>query len=101
MANMLANAIDAYEGTDKDRRGVRATLEAVDNAIVMTVTDWGKGIPADERNKLFEPFYSTKKTGMGMGLFIAKQIAEEQFHGSISLDTSLSRTAFIVTLAKA
>ncbi|HSX16515.1 MAG TPA: ATP-binding protein [Patescibacteria group bacterium] len=101
MANMIANGIDAYEGIDRERREVHVTLEAVGGTIIVTVTDWGKGINADVREKLFEPFYSTKKTGMGMGLFIARQIAEEQFRGGISLDNATEHTAFIITLAKA
>lgn len=101
MANMIANAIDAYEGTHTSRRDVQVTLEAAGNTLIITVTDWGKGVAPAERDKLFEPFFSTKKTGMGMGLFIARQITEEQFRGSISLDSNTERTAFIITLAKA
>lgn len=100
MANMIANAIDAYDGEDTSRRDVEVTLEAVGKTIIITVTDWGKGIAPAYREKLFEPFFSTKKTGMGMGLFIAQQIIEEQYHGNITLDTSSEHTAFIITLTK-
>jgi signal transduction histidine kinase len=101
MANMINNAIDSYDGEGSSRRDVEITLESVRDTILITVTDWGKGIPPEGQEKLFEPFFSTKKTGMGMGLFIAKQIITEQFHGTISLDSGSERTAFIITLAKA
>lgn len=101
MANMIGNAIDAYEGVTASRREVHVTLEATGETVLITVTDWGKGIPPHVRSKLFEPFYSTKKTGMGMGLFIARQIAEEQFHGAITIDSATTHTSFIIALAKA
>lgn len=101
MANMITNGIDAYEGISSDkRREVRVTLELAGSMILITITDWGKGIGPDDRNRLFEPFYSTKQTGMGMGLFIAKRITEENFRGSISLDDSLGHTSFMIMLKK-
>jgi signal transduction histidine kinase len=101
MANMIANGIDAYEGTStKNNREVVATVEAVGSTIIITITDWGRGIDPLQRDQLFEPFFSTKKTGMGMGLFIARQIAEEHFHGTITLDDAPGHTSFIITLAK-
>lgn len=99
MANLVSNAIDAYEpGDDTLQREVLITAEAKGKAVLVTVNDWGRGISADDRAKLFEPFFSTKKTGMGMGLFIAKQIAEEHFHGHLRLDGHKKHTAFVLTL---
>jgi signal transduction histidine kinase len=100
IANMITNGIDAYENSDKKNPLVHITLEIAGSTIIITVTDWGKGIDPETRVKLFEPFFSTKKTGMGMGLFIAQQIAEEQFAGSVSLDSTKEHTSFIITLAK-
>jgi signal transduction histidine kinase len=71
------------------------------SAIIITVNDWGRGIPAAERPKLFQPFHSTKQTGMGMGLFIVKQIVEEHFLGSVVIDSSAKHTAFVIKLPKA
>ncbi len=101
MANMITNGIDAYAGAGQDRhREVKVSVELAGSKIIITVTDWGKGINPEDHQKLFEPFFSTKKTGMGMGLSIAKQIAEENFGGNISLDGTLGHTSFIITLAK-
>ncbi len=101
MANMITNGVDAYDGAPKgNRREVRVTLEVAGDSIVVTITDWGKGITKEVREKLFEPFYSTKKTGMGMGLFIARQIIEQNFRGSLVLDDSLGHTSFIMTIKR-
>jgi signal transduction histidine kinase len=101
IANLLSNAIDAYEPDSKSKREVLITADATADKVIVTFNDWGRGIPQSARPKLFEPFYSTKKTGMGMGLFIARQIAEEHLGGSLHLDSGKKHTAFVLTLARA
>jgi C4-dicarboxylate-specific signal transduction histidine kinase len=103
MANLICNGFDAYyEQTDPDERR-EVLVQATENKseIIITVNDWGRGVPAAERPKLFQPFHSTKQTGMGMGLFIVKQIVEEHFLGSATIDTSAKHTAFVIKLPKA
>ncbi len=103
LANLISNGIDAYppqaEGDASREVIVRAKTKG--EHIILTVADTGKGISAEERAKLFTPFYSTKKTGMGLGLFISKQIIENYFGGSITLDPTHKETIFIVHLVKA
>ncbi|HSX00289.1 MAG TPA: ATP-binding protein [Patescibacteria group bacterium] len=100
MANLVANGIDAYMPDSSEPREVLITAETTPDTIIITVSDWGRGITAEARPKLFEPFFSTKKTGMGMGLFIARQICEENFGGHLHLDHKKKHTAFVVTLAR-
>lgn len=104
MANLISNGIDAYEDVDpssNQQRDVLVNAVANETTIIITVNDWGRGISRADRVKLFEPFFSTKKTGMGMGLFIAKQIVEEHFIGDIAIDSHQKHTAFVVTLPRA
>jgi len=103
MANLISNAIDAYyePRPDDDKREVVVTVSRQGHNLIITVSDWGRGIPPRERAKLFEPFFSTKQTGMGMGLYIAKQVAEEHFLGTLKIDTSSPHTVFVVTLPQA
>lgn len=103
MANLISNGIDAYDEPDsasKQQREVLVTAVANETVITITVNDWGQGVSRADRAKLFEPFFSTKKTGMGMGLFIAKQIVEEHFLGEITIDPRQKHTAFVVTLPR-
>jgi len=100
LANLISNGIDSYEGSLEEKREVLVTAQVIDTDVELKVHDWGKGIPAEKRAQLFEPLYSTKKTGMGMGLFIAKQIVEEHFKGVIAVDDTEDHTVFMVRLKK-
>jgi len=105
IANLLSNAIEAYNDPGSDGseapRKVVVTAAVRGKTLTITVNDWGRGMTAQDRAKLFEPFYSTKKTGMGMGLFIARQIAEEHMGGTLRIDTAEKHTAFVMTFKRA
>lgn len=73
LINLLVNAIEAV----KDREAPNIILSAVrtpNQKIVIKVADNGSGIPADLLDKIFIPFFSTKKSGSGIGLSLCKQI---------------------------
>lgn len=102
MANLISNAIDAYyeQRSVEEKRDVLIETNQDKLNIIITINDWGRGIPADKRDKLFEPFYSTKQTGMGMGLYISKQIVEEHFLGEIKIDDAKDYTSFVITIPR-
>ena len=80
--NLVVNAMDAMtEVSDGERVIVVRTENTGVDAIHVAVQDAGTGIRADAREMVFEPFYTTKPAGMGMGLSIARSIVEA--HGGI------------------
>jgi PAS domain S-box-containing protein len=80
LVNLLLNAIEAFgaEGGEGGEGGeVRVqTFKRDDGNVVASVSDTGAAISESDLEKIFEPFYSTKKNGMGMGLSICRTIAE-------------------------
>ena len=73
--NLILNAIDA---TDKAGRiELHAWLDG--GAIAVAVHDNGSGIPAEQARKLFQPYFTTKKHGTGLGLFVTRKLVAE--HG--------------------
>ena len=72
LINLVRNAAQSLEGCAEARIEVRATL--ADGVPYITVTDNGPGIPDNRIEHVFEPFYSTKKNGSGIGLALAHQI---------------------------
>lgn len=99
------NAIDAYSEAPhktprlKDRRVV-VDMEQTEHDIVLSVKDWAGGIPKMKQKMLFKPFQSTKKTGLGLGLFIAKQTVELNFNGSVSVHSHGKLVEFIITIPR-
>jgi len=100
MMNSISNGIDAYVGhKSSTQKVVRLSAKQNDAAIVITITDFGKGVPADHLQKIFEPFYSTKKNGTGVGLSITKHMVEKDFGGKIAVTSDKSHgTTFTITL---
>lgn len=82
--NLIKNAIQAI-GNKKDGQ-ISLVLEKTDDTINITITDNGKGISNDVREKIFKPNFTTKSSGMGLGLAISKRIIENS-GGEISFST--------------
>jgi signal transduction histidine kinase len=75
--NLLINAFDAMRDTPLSRRKVVIVTERNgDNAIRASVRDYGTGIAAEARGRLFDHFFTTKSHGLGMGLAIVRSIVE-------------------------
>ncbi|HZK69869.1 MAG TPA: ATP-binding protein, partial [Paludibacter sp.] len=97
--NLLKNAIQAIP-SERDGN-IQTRLIQTDRSIQIEVTDNGMGIAGDAHDKLFVPNFTTKTTGMGLGLAIAKNIIELS-NGTITFDSKVNLgTTFTVTLPKA
>ncbi len=96
--NLVGNAIDAVP-PDKGIVNVRTSFDAVDDVVVLTVADNGPGVPEEERERVFEPFHSTKgHAGTGLGLAVARKFVLEM-GGRIELNCPKDGGAeFIVRL---
>jgi signal transduction histidine kinase len=93
--NIIANSIQALE------KGGTITVqisEQNDDAIVQ-LSDTGPGIPAEVLPKIFEPLFTTKNDGTGLGLSTCKKIIEEDHNGSISAKNN--PTTFVIKIPKA
>jgi C4-dicarboxylate-specific signal transduction histidine kinase len=76
--NLINNAMDAMADTPNRKLTIRSKMEEPDTVII-SVIDEGKGFYDEAAKKLFKPFFTTKKDGLGMGLRICRTIIEE--HG--------------------
>lgn len=87
MTILIMNAVDAYAAvtTMPEVRSVQVEVACKRQEVHIFIRDFGEGIPEEQRHKIFKPFYSTKDDGMGIGLFIARQMVEAHFKGSVDL----------------
>ncbi|MGE3340321.1 MAG: PAS domain-containing sensor histidine kinase, partial [Alphaproteobacteria bacterium] len=94
--NVVDNAIEAM-----DRKGeiaIETEHDSGHSLVRLVIADHGPGIPASEREKLFLPYYSTKRRGSGLGLAIVRRIVAEH-GGSIDLsDNAPTGTRFAIEL---
>jgi PAS domain S-box-containing protein len=79
LMNLVGNASDAMRETPAAQRRLRILTRRCRNVAVVDVRDSGTGFPPEMRARLFEPFYSTKPDGTGMGLAICRSVLES--HG--------------------
>lgn len=79
--NLVKNAIDAMKG----RGQLKVTLIESDKQVKITVTDSGKGLPKGLFHKIFEPGFTSKKRGWGLGLSLSKRIVEDYHKGKIKV----------------
>jgi len=76
MLNFILNAVEATSGLDKVRRNVVVSAAEDSSNIIVAVRDTGIGLNDGDGDHLFQPFYTTKASGMGMGLSICRSIIE-------------------------
>jgi signal transduction histidine kinase len=74
--NLVVNGIDAMTDTLSENRIISIRTSRVEEFAELSVSDRGPGIPEDKLKEVFEPFYTSKSGGMGMGLSIARTIIE-------------------------
>jgi len=99
VTNLVSNGIEAYDGTTFLQRTVDVGLATDKHNLILTVTDHGVGISPAMQEKIFEPFYSTKEKGIGIGLFIIKKVTVEDFGGSLAVVSNKEDgTVFTATL---
>jgi len=98
LENLIRNALDAMGATGK----ISAQVNQLDKHIEILVSDTGSGIPQSKLKTVFQPGFSTKKRGWGLGLSLAKRIIDEYHSGKIFVKKSeLDKgTTFSIQLPK-
>ncbi|HRH90077.1 MAG TPA: ATP-binding protein, partial [Rubrivivax sp.] len=90
--NLLLNALQALEGVPPAQRALKLGLEAEAGAGVLRVEDSGPGIPDEQLAHVFEPFFSTRRGGLGLGLSLCETLAAGM-GGSLSAQARAPRGA--------
>jgi two-component system nitrogen regulation sensor histidine kinase NtrY len=97
VSNLVSNALEACDD-DRQKVSVEVIYRIHESICELRVVDNGPGIPKQLRGKIFEPYFSTRRRGSGLGLPIVRQIAAEHSGEIVVLDHHPSGVEFRVTL---
>ncbi len=96
ITNLIKNATQACQ--QQENPAINVTVSTTNKNAVISVQDNGEGIPDSHKNRIFEPKFTTKSSGMGLGLGIIKKIIEN-YNGSISFHSTVGKgTTFTVEI---
>lgn len=85
--NLFRNAVESMRDTAPDQRQIAITLTCADQYALLAIADRGCGIAANDADKLFDPLFTTKAEGMGMGLAICRSVVENH-RGRLSFEAN-------------
>lgn len=99
--NLLQNSLYWLEKVDEKKREISVGVSTQPGELVVLFSDSGPGVPEDVRDRIFDPYFSTKPDGVGLGLTIAGETADE-YNGALELIAGgpLRGATFRVTLRK-
>lgn len=98
LVNLINNSIDSFEDIEKEDKNISLKINMVENHLKIRIADNGCGIQTEKLDKIFDPFFSTKESGTGLGLYIISTEITNN-NGKISVDSSLGEgTVFDIVL---
>lgn len=99
--NILNNSKDAFGTNTVENPLIKINFSQNDSFQIIEIQDNAGGIPLDNINKIFKPYYSTKKkkNGTGLGLYICKMIMEKYLNGDISVDNIENGVKFSIKIS--
>jgi len=97
LLNILLNAIDAVSAVRDRAREINVSMKVVAGVVKIIIADTGIGMDKEETERIFSPYFTTKKSGTGLGLYIAQKIIKDH-QGSIKIESQRNKgTKFEIT----
>ena len=98
LVNLINNSVDALRDTESSDKEIRLRVETAPDGVTLTFSDNGTGIPEEVLEEIFNPFYTTKENGTGLGLYILDSELR-QLGGDINVESCVGKgTTFTVRI---
>ena len=100
LINLIKNSKEAMIEKKIDNKKIKISVRRLDNELLISICDKGGGISENAKNRIFEPYFSTKdeKTGTGLGLYMSKTIVEKHLIGTIGFENMDDGVCFEIKL---
>jgi PAS domain S-box-containing protein len=98
LMNLLANASDAIQSSGAPSGTIRFDLAAEGNLVRLRVSDDGGGIRTEPIDRIFEPYFTDKPTGTGLGLYMSRMLLEQGMQGTLAARNIPGGAEFTITL---
>ena len=96
--NIINNAIDAFKDRNTENREINITVLSKHSYTILIIEDNAGGVKIDTLEKLFDPYYTTKATGTGTGLYMVKLVIKNSFQGDLKVNNSDKGLRYIIAL---
>lgn len=94
--NLITNSKDAFIEAHIDKREINITSLTKDQYSIVVFEDNAGGIPKENIEKIFDPYFTTKEYGTGTGLYMVKLVVQNSFEGKLKIQTTNKGTKFII-----
>jgi signal transduction histidine kinase len=98
--NMIHNSINAIEQNNINQGKINIITQEIADKICIKIHDNGGGIPKDSMENIFDPYFTTKEKGSGIGLYMSKIIIEHHMNGSLSVSNHKDGAEFTIEFQK-
>jgi PAS domain S-box-containing protein len=98
--NLIKNAIDVLISDKIKNPKIKITIKDIDNYIYISIIDNANGISVSQQDKIFEPYFTTKENGTGLGLYMSKIIIEKHMDGILSVKSDIYGSVFTIKIFK-
>jgi C4-dicarboxylate-specific signal transduction histidine kinase len=92
--NIVTNSIQAYTQREIENKKIEIKSYKENDKVMLTIADYAGGIDDENLEKLFDPYFTTKENGTGIGLYMVKLVIENSFKGELKVENDSNGLKF-------
>ena len=98
LLNIINNSIDAFKERNTENREINIKVLSKQSYTILIIEDNAGGVKEESLEKIFDPYYTTKSTGTGTGLYMVKLVIKNSLQGDLKINNSEKGLRYIIAL---